>query len=64
MPFELKNAKTTYQMLVNKVFRELIRNVIEAYVDDMVVKSAKAHKLVYYVRQPLKGTETRYSLAE
>lgn len=29
--------------MVNKVFRGIIGNVIEAYVDDMVVKSAKAN---------------------
>ncbi|KAL2491505.1 RNA-directed DNA polymerase [Abeliophyllum distichum] len=41
MPFGLKNVRTTHQKMVNKVFGSLIGNVIEAYVDDMVVKSAK-----------------------
>lgn len=42
MPFGLKNAGVTYQRMVNKVFRRLIGDVVEVYVDDMVVKSAKA----------------------
>jgi ribonuclease HI len=39
MPFGLKNAGATYQRLVNKIFAHLIGKNIEAYVDDMVVKS-------------------------
>ena len=39
MPFGLKNAGATYQRLVTKIFQELIRKTVEAYVDDMVVKS-------------------------
>ncbi|XP_022851528.1 uncharacterized protein LOC111373252 [Olea europaea var. sylvestris] len=39
MPFVLKNAGATYQRLINKVFADLIGKTIEAYVDDMVVKS-------------------------
>ncbi|XP_022851304.1 uncharacterized protein LOC111373062 [Olea europaea var. sylvestris] len=39
MPFGLKNAGATYQKLINKVFADLIGKTIEAYVDDMVVKS-------------------------
>ncbi|KAL2486221.1 Integrase catalytic domain-containing protein [Abeliophyllum distichum] len=42
IPFGLKNAGATYQRIVNKVFGGLIKNVIEAYVDDMVVKSAES----------------------
>ncbi|XP_022875765.1 uncharacterized protein K02A2.6-like [Olea europaea var. sylvestris] len=39
MPLGLKNAGATYQRLTNKVFADLIGKTIEAYVDDMVVKS-------------------------
>lgn len=42
MPFGLKNIGETHQRIVNSVFHELIRNVIEAYIDDMVVKSTKS----------------------
>ena len=39
MLFDLKNAGATYQRLVNKIFRPLLGNTIEAYIDDMLVKS-------------------------
>ncbi|KAL0445549.1 UNVERIFIED_CONTAM: hypothetical protein Slati_1682800 [Sesamum latifolium] len=42
MPFGLKNAEATYQCLVDKIFRPQIGQNIEAYVDDMLVKSKKA----------------------
>ena len=39
MPFGLKNAGTTYQRLVTKMFRPLLDNTMEVYIDDMLVKS-------------------------
>ena len=39
MPFELKNARGTYQRLVNKMFNKQIDRNMEVYVDDMLVKS-------------------------
>ena len=42
MPFGLKNAGTTYQILVKKIFKEMIGNTTEVYIDDMLVKSLKA----------------------
>jgi len=39
MPFGLKNAGATYQWLVNKLFEPLIGRTMEAYVDDMILKS-------------------------
>lgn len=39
MPFDLKNARATYQRLVSGIFKDLIRISVEVYVDDMVVKS-------------------------
>ena len=39
MPFGLKNARATYQRLVNHMFRPQIGRNIEVYVDDMLVKS-------------------------
>lgn len=38
MPFGLKNVEATYQRMVNKVFKDLLGEVMEAYVDDMIVK--------------------------
>ncbi|KAI5330104.1 hypothetical protein L3X38_029501 [Prunus dulcis] len=42
MPFGLKNAGPTYQRLVNKIFAGYIGNIMEVYVDDMLVKSRTA----------------------
>jgi len=42
MPFGLKNAVATYQLLMNKVFAEQIGQNMEVYVDDMLTKSKKA----------------------
>ena len=39
MPFDLKNARATYQRLVNHMFRPQIGRNVEVYVDDMLVKS-------------------------
>ncbi|GKC23135.1 reverse transcriptase domain-containing protein [Tanacetum coccineum] len=39
MPFELKNAGATYQRLIDSTFQSHIRRNLEAYVDDMVIKS-------------------------
>ena len=39
MPFGLKNAEATYQRLVNKIFVSQLERNMEAYVDDMLVKS-------------------------
>ena len=39
MPFGLKNAETTYQRLVNAIFKDLIGKTMEVYVDDMLVRS-------------------------
>ena len=39
MPFGLKNDKTTYQRLVTKIFRPLIGNNMEVYIDNMIFKS-------------------------
>jgi len=41
MPFGLKNAGATYQRLVNRMFAELLGITMEAYIDDLLVKSRK-----------------------
>ena len=40
-PFGLKNVEATYQRLVTKIFRPLIGETMEVYIDDMLVKSKK-----------------------
>ena len=39
MPFALKNAGSTYQWMMTKMFEQQLGKNIEVYVDDMVVKS-------------------------
>ncbi|GAU43325.1 hypothetical protein TSUD_390240 [Trifolium subterraneum] len=39
MPFGLKNAGATYQRMMNKVFHDEIGDMLEVYMDDMIVKS-------------------------
>jgi len=41
MSFGLKNARATYQRLVNHIFHPQIGRNVEVYVDDMLVKSTK-----------------------
>jgi ribonuclease HI len=53
MPFGLRNAGATYQRCMNHVFREHIGRTVEAYVDDIVVKTRKASDL-------LSGLETTF----
>ena len=45
MPLGLKNAGATYQRCMLKCFRDLIGQTVEAYVDDIVVKSKQADQV-------------------
>ena len=46
MPFSLKNAGSTYQRMMTKMFEPQLGISIEVYVDDMVVKSKVVSKHV------------------
>jgi len=46
MLFGLKNAGATYQRCMLQVFRDLIGRTVEAYVDEIILKSRKAIALV------------------
>ena len=39
MPFGLKNARSTYQRMVTRMFKPYLGKNVEAYIDDMVMKS-------------------------
>ena len=41
MPFGLKNAGATYQRAMTKIFDEMLHDLVECYVDDLVMKSKK-----------------------
>jgi hypothetical protein len=46
MPFGLRNASTTNQCCINHVFGDHIGSTVEAYVDDIVIKTKKADNLI------------------
>ena len=46
MPFGLRNTGAAYQRCMLHVFGDYIRQNVEAYVDDIIVKSRKADDLV------------------
>jgi hypothetical protein len=47
MPFGLRNAGATYQRCMNHVFGEHIGRTVEAYVDDIIVRTRKASDLLF-----------------
>ena len=51
MSFGLKNVGATYQRCMHKCFGDLIGRTIEAYVDDIMVKSKWADHLVADLKQ-------------
>ncbi|CAL5202632.1 unnamed protein product [Lathyrus oleraceus] len=54
MPFGLKNAGATYQRMMNKVFKDEIGDMLEVYMDDMIVKS---HEEITHARHLTKVFE-------
>ena len=51
MSFSLKNTGATYQRCMLKCFRDLIRQTIEAYLDDIMVKSKWVDQVVADLEQ-------------
>lgn len=51
IPFGLKNAGATYQHLVNALFNHQLGRNMEAYVDDMIVKSIQEVDHVGHLRE-------------
>ncbi|CAE5959424.1 unnamed protein product [Arabidopsis arenosa] len=54
MPFGLKNARATYQRLVNKMFAKHLGKTMEVYIDDMLVKSLKKSEHITHLEQCFK----------
>ena len=46
MPFGLKNAGVTYQMVANSIFHDMLGHHMNVYIDDIVVKSKRASEHV------------------
>jgi hypothetical protein len=59
MPFGLRNAGATYKRCMNHVFGEHIGRTVEAYIDDIVVKTRKASDLLYDLETTFKCLERR-----
>ncbi|GJY87315.1 reverse transcriptase domain-containing protein [Tanacetum coccineum] len=53
MPFGLKNAGATYQRLIDTIFEGQIGRNLEAYVDDMVIKSKTKPEMIKDVEETL-----------
>ncbi|GKD27995.1 reverse transcriptase domain-containing protein [Tanacetum coccineum] len=53
MPFGLKNARATYQRLVDKIFHDQIGRNLEAYIDDMVIKSTSKEDMLADIKETL-----------
>ncbi|GJV00866.1 reverse transcriptase domain-containing protein [Tanacetum coccineum] len=51
MPFRLKNAGATYQILVDTIFKGKMGRNLEAYVDDMVIKSKTELEMIKDVEE-------------
>ena len=51
MPFGLKNARATYQRMVNRMFQKQIGISMEVYIDDMLVKSTTAKLYIAHLAE-------------
>ncbi|GKC75156.1 reverse transcriptase domain-containing protein [Tanacetum coccineum] len=54
MPFGLRNARATYQRLVDKAFHKQIGRNLEVYVDDLVIKSCTTDEIVKDMEETFK----------
>lgn len=51
MPFDLKNTGTTYQRLVNSIFKPLISRTMVVYVDGMIAKSKNPKEHMKHLKE-------------
>ena len=61
MPFELKNARATYQRLVNKMFQKQIGTSMEVYIDNMLIKSVKSELYITHLAEAFQDLK-RYNM--
>ncbi|XP_056690478.1 uncharacterized protein [Spinacia oleracea] len=61
MPFGLKNAGATYQRFINRIFEGQLGRNVQAYVDDMIVKSKAKADHVTDLRETL-STLRKYGM--
>jgi hypothetical protein len=61
MPFGLKNAGATYQRCMQACLKEQIGRNVEVYVNDIIIKSAKADSLLDDLRETFANLD-RYSI--
>nr|GEU30045.1 reverse transcriptase domain-containing protein [Tanacetum cinerariifolium] len=54
MPFGLKNARATYQRLVDKAFQKQIGQNLEVYVDDLAIKSQTKKEVIRDIEETFK----------
>src|SRR5436190_22976773 len=53
MPFDLTNTSTTFQTLINKIFRPFLNKFVITYLDDIVIYSNFYQEHIQYLRQIL-----------
>lgn len=58
--FGLKNARATYQRLIDKVFKDQIGRNVEVYVDGMVIKIQNDQRLLQYIEETLQTLEKEH----
>mgnify|MGYP002560216088 CR=1 FL=1 len=56
MPFVLRNAGATYQRLVDKAFTEQTGKNIEAYVEDLVIKSKTEYQMLDDIQETFQNS--------
>jgi len=58
MPFSLRNAGATYQRMMNKVYdKKLLGDILEVYMDDMIVKSQQEVDHAAHLKRVFKQTQ-------
>jgi hypothetical protein len=61
MPFWLKNIGATYQQCMQACLKEQIGRNVDVYIDDIVIKSAKADSLLDDMRETFANLD-RYNI--